>query len=438
MTSSQQILDRLGLLHPKAIDLDLSRVRRLLADLGNPHEKLPPVIHVAGTNGKGSTIAFMRAICETAGLSVHVYTSPHLVHFNERIRLSGKLISDEYLCTLLEEIEKVNKSKPITFFEVTTVVALLAFSRMPADVVLLETGLGGRLDATNVIEKPALTIITPLSIDHTGFLGNTYEKIAFEKAGIMKKGVYCITAKQPQEALDILQKRANDLNVSLIKEGKDWSVEIKKETFLYQGKEKHFVFPLPSLKGEHQIHNAGVAITAILHSPLQKKVKEKDIVKGLQHTQWLGRLQQLKKGKLVNKLPSHWELWIDGGHNIGAAKELLNMIQKWKDKDLYLIVGMLERKDAKGFLKPFIHQTKKTYTIPVSNMKKISDFKSSSFVPEKLAHIVQGLGGEVSPCKDVNTAVGFILKNKNPARILITGSLYLIGHVLKKNGTIIE
>ena len=321
------ILDRLTALHPKLIDLGLDRTERLLGALGHPATKLPPVIHVAGTNGKGSTIAFMRAIAEAAGLSVHTYTSPHLVRFTERIVLNGVAVSEDALLAVLEECETANAGRPITFFEITTAAALLAYSRNPADLLLLETGLGGRFDSTNVIEAPAVTVITPVSVDHTQFLGETIAEIAFEKAGILKPGAPCVVGPQSSEALEVIERRAQEIDVSLIVAGTDWTASTAPRGMLYEDKDGDIDLPDPSLPGAHQLLNAGAAIAA-LRCWRSELFSADRLATGISGAVWPGRLQRLTHGPLALLLPPGWELWLDGGHNPAAGQALANTLTR--------------------------------------------------------------------------------------------------------------
>ena len=311
--TSDVILDRMMALHPKIIDLTLDRVWRLLDRLGNPQNDLPPVIHIAGTNGKGSTQAMIRAGLEAAGKRVHAYTSPHLARFHERIRLAGELISEEYLTEVLDECYAANGDESITYFEITTVAAILAFARTPADYVLLEVGLGGRLDATNVVAKPALTIITPVSYDHPQFLGETVAEIAGEKAGIIKRLVPCVVARQQDEAMEVIEARAEGLFAPLIAEGQQWHVQEERGRTVYQDETGLLDLPAPSLMGAHQFQNAGVAIAALRHLGFDNAACEAAVTQAT----WPARMQKLKAGPLLDGAPDA-EFWLDGGHNRNA------------------------------------------------------------------------------------------------------------------------
>jgi dihydrofolate synthase / folylpolyglutamate synthase len=362
---SAAIVERLNALHPRVIDLSLGRIEQLLAKLGNPERKLPPVVHVAGTNGKGSTIAFMRAIAEAAGQRVHVYTSPHLVRFNERIRVAGRLIDDAALLQLIDRCEAANAGDPITFFEMTTAVAFLAFAETPADLTLLETGLGGRLDATNVLAKPAVCSITPISIDHVGFLGDTLAKIAAEKAGILKPGVPCVVAAQPNEALAAIERRAAEVGAPLLLKRRDWSVAAINHGIRIDTSRRTIDLPPPNLAGVHQRTNAAQAI-ATLDAMDSPPFAPDALARGITSAEWPARMQKLSKGPLVDALPPGWELWVDGGHNPGAGIVVGHQAQAWKDKPLDLVFGILNSKDPDGFLAPIAPHVRRlaALTIP--------------------------------------------------------------------------
>ena len=424
------LVQRLNQHHPKVIDLSLDRIERLLEQLGNPQENLPPVIHVAGTNGKGSSLAFMRAIAEAAGLKVHAYTSPHLVHFNERIRLAGTLISDDALLALIDEVEAINGDAPITFFEITTVIAFLAFSREPADLVLLETGLGGRLDATNVIARPAVTALTPISQDHAGFLGEDIGGIAVEKAAIMKPGVTCVTTKQNTTVLDVIRGFAEGVDAPLIVEDEDWWVAIKGEQLTVMTPEGELEPPLPTLPGAHQLQNAGLAIVA-LAALGDERITRQAVAEGMTNVSWPARMQVLKKGPLVDKVPPEWELWLDGGHNPAAGEAIAATVKAWPgEKDsqpLYLITGLINTKDPAGFLAPFKDHVAGLWTIE-------SDGEEASLSAEELCATAEKIGFKARPASSLSDAISEIIaQQKSAARILVCGSLYLAGIVLREN-----
>ena len=445
------ILDRLTGLHPKLIDLSLDRVERLFDRLGNPHQNLPPVVHVAGTNGKGSVVAFMRACLEAAGCRVHVYTSPHLVRFNERIVLAGEMISDDVLVSILEECEAANHEDPITFFEITTVAAFLAFSRHDADIVLLETGLGGRLDATNLIAEPALTVITSISIDHQQFLGETLAEIAAEKAGILKTGVSCVMAGQPAAAARVIEQHAQAIGASLVCEGKDFDFNVAADQFTVTLEGENIALPHPGLPGAHQFQNAALAV-ASLKQLKSFSIEDEALARGLQTVHWPARLQQLNHGLLVELLPEHWELWLDGGHNQAAGNALADYCRHWNDmsgndmsgndasgndmsgndasgddKPLYLIFGMLNSKDPEPFLAPLKSCAQNLYAIAIPNVQ-------ASLGAAEVQATAQQIGFSAIAVPSVRAAIDEIrASGTKPSRILICGSLYLAGAVLKEN-----
>ena len=425
---SDAILARLGQLHPKVIDLSLGRITRLLAKLGNPHLNLPPVIHLAGTNGKGSTLAYLRAIYEAAGLRVHTSTSPHLVRFHERIRLAGELITEDVLCDLLEEVEAINDGEQITFFEITQAAAFLAYSRVPADVVLLETGLGGRVDASNVIDKPALTVITPISLDHQGFLGDTIAKIAFEKAGIMKPGVPCVLAPQSLEAFDTLARHANDIGSSLIT---NFGITAeRKDGFTLRITEEEFDLPLPALPGRHQFINAATAITAARYAGIPD-ITGPDlaiIARGISQAIWPARLQKLFTGPLCDALPEGCELILDGGHNIAAAKVIADWLSRQPKGDTVAIMGMLDNRDPVAFLQPLASYITSFAGIPIPGDHEVhsADTLRDAAATARIAN--------AHACETLDDALA-VLKNAvaKPKRVLILGSLYLAGVVLENH-----
>ena len=348
--NSDAILARMMALHPKIIDLTLDRVWRLLAALDNPQEKLPPVVHIAGTNGKGSTQAMIRAGLEGWGKSVHAYTSPHLARFHERIRLAGALISEDHLTEILDECYVKNGGENITYFEITTVAGLLAFARNQADYTLLEVGLGGRLDATNVI-TPELSVITPISIDHEQFLGNTLTKIAGEKAGIIKRGVPVVVGPQPEEAMDVIEATAMRLGAPVIAYGQHWHVSEERGRLVYQDERGLLDLPLPALLGKHQIQNAGIAIAALRHLGADEAACEAAMVDAI----WPARMQRLKTGPLVDAA-GEAELWLDGGHNAAAGVALADVLAGLPKRPTHLICGMLNTKDVTGYMAPLAQQ----------------------------------------------------------------------------------
>ena len=424
---SQPILERLHRLHPKLIDLSLDRVLRLLGELGGPQTNLPPVVHVTGTNGKGSVIAIMRAALEAAGYKVHVHTSPHLVRFNERIRLAGELIGDGALTDLLDEVEKKNGDKPITFFEITTAAALLAFSRIPADIVLLESGLGGRLDATNVIQSPALTIITPVSMDHQQYLGDTLAAIAGEKAGILKPGVSCVVARQPPEAAAVIEEKAAAIGAPLIVEDLDWTLRHGAGELAVNSAGHIRQLVPPSLEGPHQAQNAGIAVAALERLD-GFRVSDDHMIEGLGRVDWPARLQRLRRGALRGALGQGFQLWLDGGHNAAAGEALARWLAEGDRMPLHLVLGMLNTKDPAAFLEPLKPYVHSLLTVPVPG-------EAAGLSAEELARAAERAGIAATPAKDVKDALLSIAGTEEPpARVLIAGSLYLAGSVLAESG----
>jgi dihydrofolate synthase / folylpolyglutamate synthase len=425
-TTSDIVLARLSRLHPKLIDLSLGRVEGLLAALGDPQNRLPPVVHVAGTNGKGSTIATLRACLEAGGFRVHAYISPHLVRFHERIRLAGELIEEDRLIELLEECERANQGRPITYFEITTAAAFLAFARTPADIVLLETGLGGRLDATNVIGHPAVTAITPISLDHQAFLGDTIAAIAGEKAGILKPDAPAVIGPQLPAAAAVFDARAGEIGAPLYRFGREWRCAAEGDGMRYAGPRWQFDLPLSSLPGAHQIDNSGTAI-ACLEQLAGFPVSRETVAEGLRRIEWPARLQRLTSGPLVEVLPKDWELWLDGGHNPGAGEVLGAMAAGWDDRPLYLVVGMLNTKDATGFLKPLSARARALYAVTIPG-------EDNPLPAATIAAAARSTGLAADESPSVAAALHAIkAKGGGPARILICGSLHLAGRVLADN-----
>ena len=426
--ATDRVLTRLMQLHPKKIDLSLGRIEHLLAALGNPHENLPPAIHLAGTNGKGSTVATLCACLEAAGYRVHVYTSPHLVRFHERIRLAGQLIGEDALLALLEECERANEGLPITFFEITTAAAFLAFARVPADIVLLETGLGGRLDATNLLRRPAVTAITPISLDHQAFLGDTVAAIAGEKAGILKPGVPAVIGPQPDDAAAIIEARAAAISAPLYRWGQEWRCDPNDKGapgMRYEGRRWTLDLPLPSLAGAHQIANAGTAI-ACLEELSGFALPASAIAEGLRHIDWPARLQRLTRGPLVDMLPAGSELWLDGGHNPAAGEVLGEIASFWRDRPLYLIVGMLNTKDAGGFLAPLARHVRSLDAVTIPG-------EENPHPAAQIAVAARGVGIAAREAVSVEAALRDIIGRAEPGRVLICGSLHLAGTVLAEN-----
>jgi dihydrofolate synthase/folylpolyglutamate synthase len=436
MDRSSAILERLLNLHPREIDLSLERIESLMATLGNPERHLPPVIHVAGTNGKGSTTAFMRAMLEAAGKRVHVYTSPHLVRFHERIRLAtpsgGRFVDEDELADILIHVEDVNDGRSITQFEITTAAALELFRRNPADVLLLEVGLGGRLDATNVVAAPLAAVITPVSIDHEKFLGDTIEAIAFEKAGILKRGRPAIVGPQSEAALGVIEEQARLKGADLFVANRDWVAYPERGRLVYQDEQGLLDLPSPKLVGRHQFANAGTAIAVLRCAEL--RVPTTALETGLVDVEWPARLQRLTTGTLVSRMKGDGELWLDGGHNPSAGTVVAEAMADLEERaagPLFLISGMLSTKDPVGFFRPFAGLARKVYTVPVPSSNASRD-------PRELAEAATEAGLTAEPLSDVETAldrIGAEQESAGPYRALICGSLYLAGWVLAKNAT---
>ncbi|WP_106754439.1 bifunctional folylpolyglutamate synthase/dihydrofolate synthase [Pannonibacter carbonis] len=430
------ILDRLLALHPMQIDLSLDRMHRLLEALGHPERRLPPVIHVAGTNGKGSVTATMRAILEAAGQRCHVYTSPHLVRFNERIRMGGNggFIDDPRLIAALDRCERANDGNPITFFEITTAAALLLFAEEPADVLLLEVGLGGRLDATNVIDTPLVSVITSISHDHEKFLGNTLTEIAGEKAAIIKSGCPSVSAPQVDEVTRVIDRAAARAKSRLGRFGEEFTAMADNGRMVFQDEDGLLDLPLPALPGDHQILNAGVAIAALKAARL---LPEADVIaQGLKAVRWPGRLHLLRHGPLFDKCPDGAEVWVDGGHNPGAALTIATYMGELEEKSprpLYMISAMLTTKDPIGFFRAFEGLVRHVGTVPVNSTNAARD-------PFELADFARTAGLEATPFDSLDLALADIracaARDGEPPRILICGSLYLVGDVLAANGTL--
>jgi dihydrofolate synthase/folylpolyglutamate synthase len=437
MNYVDSIIERLMALHPKRIDLSLERIERLLAALDHPERKLPPVIHVAGTNGKGSTVAFLRAMLEAAGKRTHVYTSPHLVRYNERFRLGddgeGRFASDAELSAALAECEAANAGAPITVFEITTAAAFLLFAQNPADVLVLEVGLGGRLDATNVVENVLASIVTPVTIDHTEFLGDTLEKIAAEKAGIIKRGVPVIVAAQQRDVLAVIERQAGRMKAPLTIAGEDWTATEERGRLVYQDNNGLIDLPAPKLYGRHQFENAGLAIAALRALPVLN-VPPVAYEAGVVKADWPARMQRLTQGSLVDVAPAGSEVWLDGGHNPDGGRAVaaaLADLEERVSRPLVLIVGMLTTKDNAGFLRNFTGLARHLVAVPVPGQEK-------GMPAEQLAGLARDIGLSATARDNLASALETAgkLDLDPPPRILITGSLYLAGEVLKANGTL--
>lgn len=426
------ILDRLAKLHPKLIDLSLDRMTGALERLGNPHLALPPVIHVAGTNGKGSTSAFARAFLEASGRTVHVYTSPHLVKFNERYRLGaaggGRLVDDATLADVLLEVERVNEGQPITQFEITTIAGLMLFARHPADAVILEVGMGGRFDATNVVPRPAVSVITPVSMDHADFLGDTVAKIAGEKAGILKRGRPAVIARQTPEALAVIEAAADATRSRLFVSGLDWFARSENGRFVFQDEDGLIDAPPPRLAGVHQFENAGTALMAVKTAGFA--MTPAAVERGLQTVFWPGRLQRLT-GDILAALPTGAEVWLDGGHNPGGGEvlaEAVSTMQARQPKPLVMIAGMVSTKDPLGFLDHFKPLAPRVLAVPFAY--------PAAFSAAALAEAARASGLEATACESLESALAAVRgePGRLPPRVLITGSLYLAGEVLARDG----
>jgi dihydrofolate synthase / folylpolyglutamate synthase len=433
MPTSDKILAELKTLHPRLIDLSLGRIEALLTKLGNPERRLPPVIHVAGTNGKGSVVAFLKAMLEAAGKRVHVYTSPHLVRFRERIAIAGadgkaRPIGEDELVERLRQTQRVNAGDPITQFEITTAAALQAFADHPADALILEVGLGGRLDATNVVARPALSIITPVAMDHTDKLGDTLAEIAWEKAGILKPGVTAVISAQPDEALEAISAHAKAVATPLFVWGSDYEAFEQRGRLLYQSAERLMDLPLPALMGRHQIINAGTAIAAALHLKPLGLPNSEAIERGLTEVRWPARMQHLSNGPLARLLTPGSELWLDGGHNPAGGQAIAQTLADMEErspKPVALVLGMMANKDAPRFLAHFAGLVRRIATVPVS------DAPEAGHDPAKLAAVAQWTGFPALPASDVQGAIRQLQETEGgPLRILICGSLYLAGQVL--------
>jgi dihydrofolate synthase / folylpolyglutamate synthase len=422
MAKSDAILMRLLSLHPKIIDLSLDRMHSILARLENPERKLPPVIHIAGTNGKGSTLAITKSILEAAGLKVHTYTSPHLVRFHERIYVAGETISEQALSALLEECEAVNGTEPITFFEITTAAAFLAFARTPADYLLLEVGLGGRLDATNVIDQPAVSVITSIGLDHQQYLGETIEEIAREKAGILKRGVNGIVGAQSPEVRAEIEAVAAKIRTPLRIANQDWQSYTQHGRMVFQDQDGLLDLPLPALIGPHQIENAGNAIAAV-RALNDSRVNDDAIAAGLKTVTWPARLQNLGTGQLRKFVSADTELWLDGGHNGPAGVVLAQALKAMPKRDTLMIWGMLNTKHPGAFIANFKDVASHVYTLTIPD-------EANAIGAEDLARISIENGLNASSAISLEKALEQASLLKPAPRIIICGSLYLAGHVL--------
>lgn len=439
VSAAEQEIEKLMTLHPKGFDLSLDRIRRLLEILGNPHQKLPPVIHIAGTNGKGSTTAFCRALLEAAGLGVHVHTSPHLVNWHERYRIGVRggrsaIVDDELFAEALRRVAAANAGQTITVFEILTAVTFVLFSEQPADAAILEVGLGGRFDATNVIDKPAVSVIMPISLDHQPYLGDRVELIAAEKAGIMKPGCPVVIGRQEYEpALDVLVHTAERLSCPTSVYGQDFSAHEEFGRLIYQDEFELADLPLPRLPGRHQIANAAAAIRAVKAAGFE--LTDAMIEKAMSTVDWPGRLQRLLEGALLDFAPADAEIWVDGGHNPGAGEviaEAMAGFEERQSRPLYLIIGMINTKEPVGYFRAFADIAEHVFTVPIHG-------SDAGLDPILLAHSAFDAGLIAEPVSSVAEALAEIARRQMPGemspRILIGGSLYLVGNVLADNGT---
>ena len=420
---SDLILARLQTLHPKSIDLSLGRLQRLLERLGHPERQVPPVVHIAGTNGKGSTLAILDAMLVAAGQRVHRYISPHLVHFNERILLHGRPIEEAFLAEVLDVCERANADAPITFFEITTAAAFLAFARTPADWLLLETGLGGRLDATNVVDQPRLTLISPVSMDHESYLGNTLEAIAGEKAGIIKPGVPVLVGPQEPAALAVLQARADRVGAPLQACGRHWWIAAEPKGFELRTTTATLALPRPGLAGAHQIQNAALAACAGLELGLDHAALDS----GIRQAKWAARLQPLPTRGFPTAGSAPLEIWLDGGHNPAAGQALASSLEEIaRGRPIELVVGMLETKDTGQFLAPMRGLVQRLHAVPVPD-------EPLGREPAAIAAAAAALGIEALTASGVDAAIARVAADaEGPRVVLICGSLYLAGHVLRR------
>lgn len=435
MSKAARLIERLSELHPKGFDLSLERISRLLERLGNPHLRMPPVIHIAGTNGKGSASAFSRALLEAAGHTVHVHTSPHLVNWHERYRIGtpggGRLVGDDVLADALQRVADANQGEKITVFELLTAAMFLLFTEHPADAAILEVGLGGRFDATNVIPSPAVSVIMPISLDHQAFLGDRVELIASEKAGIIKRGCPVVIGYQEWDtARDVLIERAERLRCPLRVYGQDFVAHEERGRLVYQDEDGLLDLPLPRLRGRHQLANAAAAIAAVKSAGFSVTLEAAETA--MQAVTWPARLQQLTSGPLVDLAPEGAELWLDGGHNPDAGAviaEALAAVEERHPRPLILVAGMINTKDQTGFFRAFQGMARRVYTVPITS--------SEAGVPhDVLAARAMEAGLEAEPMSSVESALSLLRDTWTgdvAPRILICGSLYLAGDVLAAN-----
>ena len=419
LPSSDVILERMMSLHPKVIDLTLDRMWRGLASVGDPHLAVPPVIHVAGTNGKGSTQAMIRAALEGAGQTAHAYTSPHLARFHERIRVAGEIISEDQLTRLLDEVYDANSGETITYFEITTVAAFLAFTKTHADWTLLEVGLGGRHDATNVIQQPRLTVITTIDMDHEAFLGETLAEIAFQKAGILKRGVPCIVGPQHDASMEVIEAEAERIGAPLIAHSQHWHAFEERDRMVFQDETGLLDLPLPNLIGAHQIGNAGMALACLRALDFGDDAFEAAVTQAF----WPARMQKLKTGPLVDAAPSA-EIWLDGGHNPAAGAALAATLKRMPGRETFMICGMLKTKDARGYMATLAEVATQLHAVAIPG-------EAATFPAEATAEAARAAGIPANIADSVEQALATILETNPNARVLICGSLYLAGAILR-------
>lgn len=424
----EQAVNEIRLKSPPMLPNGLDRPRQMLAKLGNPQLKMPPVFHVAGTNGKGSTLAFLQAMFEAGSLTVHKFISPHLVRFEERIVVAGRQIEPDHLLELIGEVKRAAGDDEISFFEFFTALAFLIYARTPADAVLLETGLGGNYDATNVIEK-SIALLTRISFDHTRLLGDTLPAIAGEKAGIIKRGCTAVIAPQAPEVNEVFLKKAAEMGAATFVAGRDWNTAAGEKTFTYEGKNR-FTLPLPKLLGGHQLLNAGTAIAGLEQSTFTQLLKQETLVRAMETVTWPGRFQRLERGYLADLLPKGWELWADGAHNDSGAEVLAAQAKAWGDeKPLHIITGFKKKKDTDGFYERLVG-------IPKSIQAVDARIDAPLVPPQELCDSLKAMGfADARPADNLESAIrSLALQFTTPQRIIITGSLYLVGHALKLNG----
>lgn len=429
------LIDALSAIHPKGYDLSLDRIRRVLERLGHPEQRIPPAFHVAGTNGKGSTLAFVRAILEASGKTVHVHTSPHLVHWHERFRIGaaggGRLVGDAELARAISRVAQANGGEPITIFEILTAAMFVLFSEQPADYCAVEVGLGGRFDATNVIDRPLVSIIAPISLDHQAQLGDTVEKIACEKAGIIKPGCPVVIGPQSGSVTEVLRSIAAERGAPAMIAGQDFSFFEQAGRLVYQDGSGLIDLPLPRLRGRHQLANAATAIAAVRHAGLQ--LSDEAIEAAMHAVTWPGRLERLKPGRLTALAPAATEIWIDGGHNPAAGMAVATELAELEDRSpmpVVLIAGMLTTKDPVGFFSTFAGLAERVLTVPIHDSEAGHD-------PDALAGLARAAGLSAEAAGSVTEALEMVaqLHGDAPVRVMITGSLYLLGEVLAENET---